>query len=65
MVELQVLGNKETVRVKVSKNAKGEVIRFKPEFEDLKALAEKTKRPLRELMDMAVAKAQETFGKGA
>jgi uncharacterized protein (TIGR00299 family) protein len=65
MVELQVLGSKETVRVKVSKNAKGEVIRFKPEFEDLKALAEKTKRPLRELMDMAVAKAQETFGKGA
>ena len=65
MVDLQVLGSKETVRVKVSKNAKGEVIRFKPEFEDLKALAEKTKKPLRELMDMAVAKAQETFGKGA
>jgi uncharacterized protein (DUF111 family) len=65
MVELQVLGNKESVRVKVSKNAKGEVIHFKPEFEDLKALAEKTKRPLRELMDMAAAKARETFGKGA
>ncbi len=64
MVELQVLGNKETVRVKVSKNANGKVIRVKPEFEDLKALAEKTKKPLRELMDMAVSKAQETYGIG-
>ena len=64
MVELQVLGNKESVRVKVSKNAKGEVIRVKPEFEDLKALAEKTKKPLRELMDLAVSKAQETYRTG-
>ena len=42
MVDLSVLGNKETVRVKVSKNAEGEIIRIKPEFEDLKRLAEKT-----------------------
>jgi pyridinium-3,5-bisthiocarboxylic acid mononucleotide nickel chelatase len=59
MVDLLVMGNKESVRVKVSKNARGEVIRIKPEFEDLKRLAEKTGKPLRELLDLAVAKAQE------
>ena len=42
-VDLQVMGNKETVRLKVAKDAKGEVTRIKPEFEDLKRLAEKTK----------------------
>jgi uncharacterized protein (TIGR00299 family) protein len=63
MVDLQVLGSKETVRVKVSKNSAGEIIRIKPEFEDLKRLAEKTKRPLRELMDLAVSRTQEVFFK--
>jgi len=62
-VDLTVMGSKEAVRVKVSKNAKGEVIRVKPEFEDLKRLAEKTGRPLRELMDLAVSKAQEILPK--
>lgn len=63
VVDLLVLGNKETVRVKVSKNAKGEIIRIKPEFDDLKQLAEKTKKPLRELIDMVVSRTQETFKK--
>jgi uncharacterized protein (TIGR00299 family) protein len=63
MVDLSVMGNKETVRVKVSKNAQGEIIRIKPEFEDLKRLAEKTKKPLRELIDLAVSKTQEMFPK--
>jgi len=62
-IDLQVMGNKETVRLKVAKDAKGEIIRIKPEFEDLKRLAEKTKKPLRELSELAVAKMQEKFGK--
>ncbi len=62
-VDLQVMGNKETVRLKVAKDAKGEIIRIKPEFEDLKRLAEKTKKPLREFSELAVAKMQEKFGK--
>ena len=61
-VDLQVMGNKETVRLKVAKDAKGEIIRIKPEYEDLKRLAEKTKKPLRELSELAVAKMQEKFG---
>jgi uncharacterized protein (TIGR00299 family) protein len=63
MVDLLVMGNKESVRVKVSKNARGEVVRIKPEFEDLKRLAEKSGVPLRELLDLAVSKAQKMFPK--
>jgi len=57
-VDLTIEGAKETIRVKVSKNSKGEIIRAKPEFEDLKRLAEKTKKPLREISDLAVSKTQ-------
>ncbi len=63
MVDLVVMGNKEAVRVKISKDSEGKVIRIKPEYEDLKKLAKKTKMPLRELLDQAVAKAQEAFPK--
>jgi pyridinium-3,5-bisthiocarboxylic acid mononucleotide nickel chelatase len=63
MVDLSVMGNKESVRVKVSKNTKGEIVRIKPEYEDLKRLAEKTKLPLRVLLDQAVSKAQEMYPK--
>ncbi len=62
-VDLLLMGNKETVRLKVAKNVKGEIIRIKPEFEDLKRLAEKTKKPLRELSELAVAKMQEKYAK--
>jgi len=61
MVDLSVMGSKETVRVKISKNAQGKVIRIKPEFDDLKRIAEKTGKPLRELLDLAVSKTQELF----
>jgi len=60
-VDLPIGGVKETIRVKVSKNSKGEIIRVKPEFEDLKRLAEKTKKPLREISDLAVSKTQEVL----
>jgi uncharacterized protein (TIGR00299 family) protein len=61
-VNLMVMGNKETVRLKVAKDADGVIIHVKPEFEDLKRLAEKTKKPLKDLSDLAVAKAIETLG---
>jgi len=56
---LVIGGVKEAIRMKVSKNNNGEIIRVKPEFEDLKRLAEKTKEPLREISDLAIAKTQE------
>jgi hypothetical protein len=61
MVDLLLMGNKETVKVKVAKNHNGEIIRIKPEYEDLTRLAEKTKKPLRELLDLVVSATQERF----
>jgi uncharacterized protein (DUF111 family) len=61
MVDLLLMGNKETVKVKVTRNHNGEIIRIKPEYEDLKRLAEKTKKPLRELLDLVVSATQEQF----
>ena len=58
-VDLPIGGVNEKIRVKVSKDSSGKIIRVKPEFEDLKRLAEKTKKPLREISDLAVSKTQE------
>jgi len=63
MMDLTVLGNKSTVKVKISKNTTGQIIRIKPEYQDLKHLAEKTKQPLRELLDLALTQAQKKFSK--
>jgi uncharacterized protein (TIGR00299 family) protein len=62
-VDLLVMGNKENVRVKVAKNQNGDIIQIKPEYEDLKRLAEKTKKPLRELSEIAVSRAREVLKK--
>jgi len=45
----------------VSRNSNGKIIRIKPEYEDLKRLAEKTSKPLRELSELAIVKAREVF----
>ncbi|MCL2172614.1 MAG: nickel pincer cofactor biosynthesis protein LarC [Candidatus Bathyarchaeota archaeon] len=61
LIDLTVSGQKETVKIKCSKNNQGKIIRLKPEFEDLKQLAKKTGLPLRELADLVTAKAQKTL----
>jgi hypothetical protein len=58
-INLEINGSKERVKAKVSKNSKGIIVRIKPEYEDLKRLAEKTGKPLRELSELATAKARE------
>jgi uncharacterized protein (TIGR00299 family) protein len=62
-VDLVIGGVKEPIKVKVSKNSRGEIIRVKPEYEDLKRLAEKTGNPLRELSELAVSRAREVLVK--
>jgi uncharacterized protein (DUF111 family) len=62
-VDLVIGGVKEPIKVKVSKNSRGEIIRVKPEYEDLKRLAEKTGKPLRELSELAVLRAREVLVK--
>jgi hypothetical protein len=60
-VDVLIGGVKEPINVKVSKNSDGEIIRIKPEFEDLNRLAEKTNKPLRELSELVILKAQEVL----
>jgi hypothetical protein len=60
-IDLLIGGVKEPVKVKVSKNSNGEIIRIKPEYDDLKRLAEKTNKPLRELSELVISKAKEIF----
>jgi hypothetical protein len=62
-IDLLIDGAKETVKVKVSRNSNGVIIRIKPEYEDLKRLAEKTNKPLRELSELATVKAREAFSR--
>jgi uncharacterized protein (TIGR00299 family) protein len=61
LIDLFIAGQKETVKIKISKNNQGKIIRLKPEFEDLKRLAAKTGLPLRELSDLATAKARDVL----
>jgi uncharacterized protein (TIGR00299 family) protein len=50
-----VLVGGDQVRVKVSLDADGKVVHATPEFDDAKALAEASGRPVREVLDEAVA----------
>jgi len=58
-VDVLIDGNREPIKVKVSRSSQGEVIRIKPEFDDLKRLAEKTGKPLRVLSELAMSRAYE------
>jgi len=60
-LDLTVGDIKQSVKVKISKNSKGEIIHIKPEYDDLKLLAEKTGKPLRELSELAVAGVREVL----
>jgi uncharacterized protein (TIGR00299 family) protein len=60
-VDLTIGGQHETVKIKISKDSQGKIIRVKPEFEDLKRIAEKTGLTLRELSEIATAKAREVL----
>jgi uncharacterized protein (TIGR00299 family) protein len=51
----------EQVRVKIGKNREGIIVRIKPEYEDLRRIAIKTKRPLREIAEIVTIKAKEDF----
>jgi hypothetical protein len=51
----------ESISVKVARNRKGEILQVKPEYEEAKRLAEKTGKPLREIMDMVKTKARKVL----
>jgi uncharacterized protein (DUF111 family) len=50
---------KELVKVKVAKDRSGKIIRIKPEYDDVKRLADKTGKPLREITELVTMRARE------
>lgn len=60
-VKVLIDGVGEQAKVKVSKDAKGRIIRVKPEFDDAKNLAGKTGRPLREIIEIITSRAREVL----
>ena len=49
---------KEMVNVKVAKDGRGEILQIKPEYDDVRRVAEKTGRPMVEIMELAKMKAR-------
>ncbi|MGC8849442.1 MAG: nickel pincer cofactor biosynthesis protein LarC [Candidatus Bathyarchaeia archaeon] len=60
-VDVQVGDVKEFVGVKIAKDVRGKIIQIKPEYDDVEGIARKTGRPLREIMELAKAKAWEAL----
>jgi pyridinium-3,5-bisthiocarboxylic acid mononucleotide nickel chelatase len=60
-VNVTVEGIMEQVKVKVAKDNKGEVISIKPEYEDMKRIANKTKIPLKKVIELTVVSAREAI----
>jgi len=57
-IEVVIDGVRMNVRVKVSKDMKGSVVQIKPEYEDVREVAEKTGRPLRRVSEIIEAQAR-------
>ncbi|MEM3072580.1 MAG: nickel pincer cofactor biosynthesis protein LarC [Candidatus Bathyarchaeia archaeon] len=51
-LNVDVNGVKDVVKVKVARNRHGRIVKVKPEYEDVKKLAKKTGKPLREIMSI-------------
>ena len=57
-IEVVIDGVRMNVRMKVSKDMKGYVVQIKPEYEDVREIAEKTGRPLRRVSEIIEAQAR-------
>ena len=51
-VEVVIDNISETVNVKIARSTKGQVMRVKPEYDDVKRLSDRTGKPLREIEDL-------------
>jgi hypothetical protein len=60
-VEILIDDMKEIVNVKVAKDGRGEIVHIKPEYDDIKRVAEKTSNPLREITELVKIKASEVL----
>jgi len=53
-IEMDLEIGREKVRLKIAKDNKGKVIQIKPEYDDVKRLAEKLNKPFREAMKLII-----------
>jgi len=60
-VDILIDDMKELVNVKVARDSRGEIIHMKPEYDDVKRIADKTGKPLREITELAKMKAKEAL----
>jgi len=60
-VDISIGGVKERVNVKIAKNSMGEIFQIKPEYDDVKRLADRLGKPLREVEELARMKAREVL----
>jgi len=63
-IDLLVDDVKELVSVKVAKDCAGKIIQVKPEYDDVKRVADKTKKNIREITNLIMARAREVLLKG-
>jgi len=57
-IEIDIDGLKEQVRVKVARDGKDNIVQLKPEYDDVKKIADKTSKPLRKVMKIVERKAR-------
>lgn len=60
-IEVEIDNVKERIDVKVAKDNGGEIIQIKPEYDHVKKVAERTAKPLREIMDIVKKRAREVL----
>ncbi len=62
-VHIELDGVEAKVRVKVSRDTEGNILQIKPEFEDVKLLAQRVGRPLREVMNETLRRVERLIKK--
>ena len=62
-LKLHVSGKIFDVRMKVARDGFGKIVRVKPEFEDIRAIAEVLSIPAREVSDMVMREAMPSEGR--
>ena len=57
-VDVSLNDVRETVNVKVARDLKGRIIQIKPEYDDVKKIAERSNKPLRRIMELVKMRAK-------
>lgn len=60
-IDIEIDGVKEQAMIKVARDSEGNVVQIKPEFDDAERLANKTNRPLKQVVELIASKARENY----